>query len=69
MPVYLPVLSLSLPYLYIPNLSLYHLFILTSQAGIDDGHAEVIVTRRNGTDGRVEIDFASKDGTAIAGGP
>ena len=38
-----------------------------SQAGAVDAFAEVVVTRRNGADGRVQIDYATKDGSATAG--
>ncbi len=37
------------------------------EAGTKDAYAEATVIRRNGTDGKVQIDYETKDGTAVAG--
>ncbi len=39
----------------------------TFEAGTQDDYAEATVIRRNGTDGKVQIDYDTKDGSAIAG--
>ncbi|KAG1658789.1 hypothetical protein FOA52_011731 [Chlamydomonas sp. UWO 241] len=39
----------------------------TWEAGAQDGFAQVVVIRRHGADGNVSIDYATKDGSALAG--
>lgn len=39
----------------------------TWEAGAQDSFAQVVVVRRNGADGRVTVDWATKDGSAMAG--
>lgn len=39
----------------------------TWEAGSEDPHAKITVIRRNGTDGKVSVEYATQDGQAIAG--
>ncbi|KAG1678958.1 hypothetical protein FOA52_013021 [Chlamydomonas sp. UWO 241] len=39
----------------------------TWEAGVQDSFAQVVVIRRHGADGNISIDYATKDGSALAG--